>query len=186
MIENDYFQIPSFTLSLVNENAIWKINDRYFNNCCERGYAYGYDEFGGVRLYKIKDSEDEIWQVYNTEILCPCGCGAYLPGNDWDNYEGYEYNGTGFIAENFYEKDDDRYWCEIIDDYCESDGECSECPHWNREHASCELDEDEYCENCDKAEDNDCFNPYDSNIVHCGSHCEGCPLYKLHHQEEKN
>ena len=109
---------------------------------------------------------------------------------DWDDeYEGYEYNGEGFIAENFYGKEDDRNWCEYCDDYCERDEDCDDCPHWNRAHPVCELDDDETCDNANEAEDDDKFDPYENNIVHCGDHCEGCPLYKQHHpelQEENN
>ena len=171
--------------NLVNENAIWKKNEGWDTHC-NRTFCYGYGEFDDYRIYKIKDAKDEFWETYNEQILCPCGCGDYLPGSDWDDdYDGYEYNGEGFIAENFYPKEDDREWCEYCDDYCERDEECSECPHWNRAHPVCELAYNETCDNADEAENNNSFDPYEANIVHCGDHCEGCPLYKIHHPEEQ-
>ena len=61
--------------------------------------------------------------------------------------------------------------------------ECDDCPIWNRAHPVCELNDDETCDNADEAEDDDKFDPYEDNIVHCGDHCEGCLLYKIHHPE---
>ena len=171
--------------NLVNENAVWKKNSGW-DTSCNRALCYGYGEFDSYRIYKIKDAKDEVWETYNEQILCPCGCGDYLVGSDWDDdYDGYNYNGEGFIAENFYEKEDDRCWCEYCDDYCERDEECNDCPHWNRAHPVCELDDDETCDNADEAEDDNKFDPYEDNIVHCGDHCEGCPLYKIHHPEKE-
>lgn len=171
--------------NLVNKDATWKKNDGWDGTNCMRALHYGYGEFNNYYIYKIKDAEDEEWETYNEQILCPCGCGCYLVGSDWDDDdEGYEYNGEGFIAENFYEKECEKdRWCDCIDDYCERDGDCDECPDWNRCHAVCELNNDYDCDNADKAEDDDNFNPYENNIVHCGDHCEGCPLYKIHHPE---
>ena len=170
---------------LVNKDATWKKND-YWDTNCNREQPYGYGEFDCYRIYKIKDAKDEIWETYNEQILCPCGCGDYLAGSDWDDdYDGYEYNGEGFIAENFYPKEDDRNWCEYCDDYCERDEDCDDCPHWNRAHPVCELNDDYDCSNSDEAEDDDKFDPYENNIVHCGDHCEGCPLYKIHHPEKE-
>lgn len=170
--------------NFVNKDAIWKKNDGWDTNC-NRALCYGYGEFDSYKIYKIKDSEDEIWEVYNEQILCPCGCGHYLPGSDWDDdFEGYEYNGDGFIAENFYEKEQEE-WCDYADDYVNCDHECKDCPHWNRCHPVCELNTDERCENSDEAEDDGKFDPFEDNIVHCGDHCKGCPLYKQHHPEEQ-
>lgn len=170
---------------LVNKDATWQKNDGWDINC-NRALCYGYGEFDSYRIYKIKDAKDEIWETYNEQILCPCGCGDYLAGSDWDDdYEGYEYNGEGFIAENFYEKEDDRQWCEYCDDYCENEEYCDNCPHWNRAHPVCELDDNETCDNADEAEDDNKFDPYEDNVVHCGDHCEGCPLYKIHHPEKE-
>ena len=168
------------------EYDTWKKNDGWDTNCM-RQQPYGYGEFDSYRIYKIKDVKDEIWETYNEQILCPCGCGGYLAGSDWDedDYEGYEYNGEGFIAENFYEKEDEGQWCDYADDYCQRDEDCEDCPHWNRCHPVCELDDNETCDNANEAEDDDKFDPYEDNIVHCGDHCEGCPLYKIHHPEEK-
>ena len=169
--------------NIVNKDAVWKKNDGW-DTACNRAFCYGYGEFDSYKIYKIKDSEDEIWEVYNKQILCPCGCGHYLQGSDWDDdYEGYEYNGEGFIAENFYEKEDE-YYCDYADDYVNCDHDCAECSYYNRSNAVCELDTTKSCENSVEAENNDNFDPYENNIVHCGSHCEGCPLYALHHSQE--
>ena len=172
--------------NLVNESAIWKQNEDWKFECI-REYPYGYSEFNSSYIYYIKGAKAEAWEVYNTNIICPCGCGQYIPGSDWDedDYEGYEYNGDGFVAENFYEKEDNRQWCEYCDDYCDRDEDCDDCPHWNRAHPVCELDDDETCDNADEAEDDNKFDPYEDNIVHCGDHCEGCPLYKIHHPEKE-
>ena len=97
----------------------------------------------------------------------------------------YEYNGEGFIAENFYEKEDNRQWCDYCDDYCERNEDCDDCPYWNRAHPVCELNSDYDCNEASEAEDDNKFDPYEDNIVHCGDHCEGCPLYKIHHPEKE-
>ena len=166
--------------NLVNKDVIWKKNDGWDTNC-NRALCYGYGEFDSYRIYKIKNAKDEIWETYNEQILCPCGCGDYLAGSDWgDDYDGYEYNGEGFIAENFYEKKDYRSWCEYCDDYCENEDNCNDCHYWNIAHPVCELNNDYDCSNADEAEDDNRFDPYENNIVHCGDHCEGCPLYKIH------
>ena len=169
---------------LVNKDAVWKKNDGWYTNC-ERANSYGYGEFDSYRIYKIKDTKDEIWETYNEQILCPCGCGDYLAGSDWDcDDDGYEYNGQGFIAENFYPMENNNYYCEYADEYCERDQECDDCPHWNRCHPVCEIDNCENCESSDEAESDGDFDPYESNVVHCGDHCEGCPFYKMHHPQE--
>ena len=176
--------------NLVNEEVIWQHNEGYNTNC-HRAEPYGYGEFHAGNIYKIKDAEDEIWEVYTESILCPCGCGGYLPGTDGaedDCGNQYEYNGDGFVAENFYIEESEEEWCDYLDDYCDrSCNDCEQCPYYNRHNAVCELDEDEECEAHNEAEDNGDFDPYESNIVHCGDHCKDCPLYEKHHKkEEKN
>ena len=174
--------LRSYVENVVNKEATWILNETYDTDV-NRGYDYGYDEFHSRKIFKIKDSEDVSWTVYNKEILCPCGCGDVLPGSDPDEYddEGYEYNGEGFIRENFYEMPDpDAEYCEYIEDYCENYEDCYNCVHWNRCNPVCELDTDTRCEYSDDAEANNEFNPYDTNVVPCGGHCEGCPHYEEH------
>lgn len=144
-----------------------------------RENLYGYNEFSDSYMWALKGEQEEDIRPYNVEISCPCGCGSIMPGTD-DSGDGLEYNGEGYTSENF----EERHWCEYADDYCDCD-DCTDCSLWNREHAMCELDTDEYCENSVEAEDNGNFDPNDGNIVFCGQHCEGCPLYKLHHPEEE-
>ena len=147
----------------------------------EREYYYGYNEFCCDTAYKIKEVKVNHWSVYNEEIICPCGCKNYLPGSDDDDRE--DYNGDGFIVENYEEST--RHYCEYIDDDCDCE-DCDGCEIWNREHAMCELDEDHYCEDYQEAEDEGNFEPYDSNIVHCSPEfCEHCRFYAEHHQALK-
>lgn len=179
-------QLREIVENLVNKEAIWTHNTSYYSNCMRR-YPYGYNEFSCDYIYKIKDSEDTIWKAYNEKIFCPCGCGYTLPGNDdAENEDGdyYNYNGDGFIHENFYIEEPEGEYCEYIDDYC-NDLECQCCEYWNQHNPVCELDETENCEKTDEA-NSDCFDAYESNIVHCGEHCEGCPLYEKLHQEKQN
>ena len=183
-------QLRIIVEDLVNKDAVWTHNQDYHTNC-SRENPYGYNEFCYDYIYKIKDyiyktkdSEDIQWYSYNEQILCPCGCGGYLPGNDdAENGDGeaYQYNGEGFIEENFYIEEPEGEYCEYIDDYCE-DEDCTNCIYWNRCHPVCELDGESECGRVDEA-NTDCFNVYDSNIVHCGEHCEGCPLYHEHHKD---
>ena len=120
--------------------------------------------------------------------MCPCGCGKFLHGSDEydDDYdEGYQYNGEGFIAENFYDENKGEY-CEYIDDYCQESGSCNECYYWRKENPICELD---YDTECTKAIEENIvetyFDPTESNIVQCGGHCEDCMYYDLHKYKEK-
>lgn len=167
----------------LNKNATWvKIGSEDGDPCAdelvEREYYYGYNEFDYDNAYKIKGSEIQRWSVYNEEIICPCGCGEYLPGSDDDDNED-RFNGNGFIAENYTE----QHYCEYIDDYCDCE-DCYGCEAWNREHAVCELDEDRYCENYLEAEDEGNFEPYNSNVVHCDPEfCAECPFHKQHFKE---
>lgn len=145
----------------------------------KREFWYGYNEFSADKMWMLKGTHIDNIRVYNERILCPCGCGYDVPGTG-ENEDGLVYNGEGYTFENFEEK----YWCESADDYC-SDQDCSHCPIWNRDHAVCELDTNEYCDWAYEAEDDGCFDPDYDNIVNCGDHCNGCPLYKLHHPEEE-
>ena len=148
---------------------------------------YGYNEFMNNTLYCFKGTEKEIIRVYDTSILCPCGCGDNLiPTSGYDECD-YQYNGSGLIRENF--EDVDREWCDYLGDYCESPYDCNSCPYYNREFAICDEQlqqgNQRYCERYWQAEEEgeDVFDPYSSNIVHCGDHCVGCPFH-CHHAEE--
>ena len=147
-----------------------------------RIFGYGYGEYDSDKVWSLKDREVENIEVYDERVLCPCGCGFYLPGTQCGECDDAEmvYNGDGMINENFEEKT----WCSYCDDWCEYGGECSECYYYRRDNAVCELDTNENCENSWEAMDNGSFDPDYTRVVSCGDHCEGCPLYRLHHPEE--
>lgn len=157
------------------ENMWAKTDDAY----CERENPYGYGEFSESYMWTLKGQKSQSIRAYDRDITCPCGCGCTVPGTD-DGDDGLEYNGEGYTYENMVE----RYWCDRIDDYCD-DQDCEYCSAWRRDNAVCELDENEYCEDTYEAEAEGCFDADESRIVSCGSHCEGCPLYKLHHPDEE-
>ena len=175
---------------LVDKNATWINNSRClpcYMSECDRKYKYGYGEFGKEYIYIRKFSKEEKWETYDEEIICPCGCGNYLYGSEAIDELGNEvqYNDDGFTSENEYT----RHYCEIIDEYCDAyNGDCSECSAYNRENAVCELDEEHYCEgDTDVAEDDNLFDPYESNVIHCSPEfCKSCPFYKLHNQESND
>lgn len=163
-----------------------KLNsDNYYCSVdCWRDLPYGYGEYSHTYIYIHESVNEETryqWNVYDENIICPCGCGSYLPGSD-DN-DGIRYNGDGFIAENFSEE----YWCESADDYCScqyGSYECRECGCgcWRNDHPVCELDHTEECDSPDWYNDN-----VDDGIAFCTpEHCATCPLYKLHHPEEES
>lgn len=66
----------------------------------QRKYLYGYDESREDRVYQLSSLQELIDHIicYDEPIICPSGCGKYLPGSDDENYE---YCGGGYIAENF-------------------------------------------------------------------------------------
>lgn len=150
---------------------------------CDREYeTYGYSEYNSDYIYKLSSEAKYIsWNVYDEAILCPCGCGKTLIGSYEPDFcdEEVEYNGEGFIAENFEEK----YWCNEADDYCtygyHNCEECNEteCWAWRNAHPVCELDEDHECEDPDSWY-------IDDGIMSCSKdHCCNCPFYKEHHQD---
>lgn len=175
--------LRSYVENLVNRDATWILNETYHTDC-DRKYKYGYNEFHSKYIFKIKESEDVVWTVYNEEILCPCGCGSVLPGSDACDYDEYEYNGDGFIAENFDITNPESEWCDYLDDYCECQ-DCDNCVYWNRCNPVCELNTSNNCEYANDAEANNDFDPYETNIVPCGGHCEGCPHYDEHIKNKK-
>lgn len=154
---------------------------------CTRCYGYGYTEYYEDNIYTLKNMEDEnycpqiMWEVFDTRIPCPCGCGCYLPGSYSIDYEeeNEEYNGEGFICENYNE----RYWCEYVDDYCsvhpDDRGECScrGCWAYDNTYPLCELDQGHICEDPE-------YDLQDDGVMHCDpEHCKYCPMYKLHHPD---
>ena len=180
-------QLRKIVENLINKDAVWTRNESYQTNC-HRSEPYGYGEYSYNYIYKIKDSEDEIWFVYNEPIKCPCGCGGYIPGSDDaedDDGDIYDYNGDGFTAENFYFREPEGEWCDYLDDYCTDYENCEGCVYWNRCHPECELDVDHTCEYADEAEANGSFNPFHDNVVPCGGHCEGCPFHEDFYKAEK-
>lgn len=174
--------------NLIDKEAIWVSNTKDvddWNNVsdCDRKYLYGYGEFSDCRIYIKKGSDKEIWQTYNEEIICPCGCKGILYESDSDD-EDMHYNGEGYTYENAYE----RHYCEWCDEYCENydDGYgCEDCPCWRENNAVCELDTEHYCEgDTYEAGEAGLFDKYESNLVHCDPEfCSSCPFYELHHQE---
>ena len=167
---------------IVNKDTVWKQNTTWEICSCHRERYYGYEEFDVDNIYYDKTYFENngarySWTVYNEPIYCPCGCGEELPCSD--DLDEMNYTGDGFCCENFYES----HYCELIDDYCHNYEDCENCSAWCRANPVCELDNSETCECSDEAERNSCFDPYDNNVVLCGEHCEGCPLYKYHHPE---
>jgi len=168
-------QLRQIVEDLVDKDATWVKNS---NSDCDREFYYGYGEFSVRYIWTKKDAvERDVWRTYSQEIVCPCGCGNYLPGSDDD----IDYDDSGFTYENI----NNRHYCDMIDGYCAYE-DCDSCPAYNRENAVCELDEDHYCEgNLYEAEEEDCFDPDESRIVHCDPEfCSNCPFYELHHQKD--
>ena len=173
--------VETYVTNYLKTENIWIKPENNWRNFEGRLIGYGYGEYDSNYIWSLKNGEIQTIQVYDEEVICPCGCGFNLPGTQSGECEGEElvYNGEGMICENFEEK----HWCDYCDDYCEG-GDCSECYYWRRENPVCELDNSEYCDNAWEAEEDGNFDPDYSRIVHCGNHCEGCPLYKLHHPDE--
>ena len=169
--------VESYVCKQLNLENKWKHGEGYI----KRDYdMYGYDEFDEDYLFYQVDTKEEKIVPYNHGIICPCGCGAELPGSQ--NDESLSYTGNGFTADHFLEE----IYCEYLDEYTDCNGECRECNIWRQNNPVCELD---ISENCDRdtyeAENEGDFDADRSNIMHCNpEHCGGCPLYKYHHQEE--
>lgn len=142
---------------------------------CYREYEYGYSEYDRDNIWVQKDAEPEEIIVFNKEITCPCGCGNILPGSHSDYDE--EYNGCGFTRENY----EERYWCDLADDYCCSCGEdCENCSYWQNEHPICDIDQNEEYE-CPQP---DSYYIDDGIMESCSENCRDCPRWKEHHPEE--
>ena len=199
--QNEYMEI----IKKPDDSYYWRESQYRYH--CDREFYYGYGEYDSSNIYvnteingekidkiereeydKIKNNPAKNIRVYNEKIVCPCGCGNYLIGSDECDEdcdgEGYEYNGEGFVAENFYERE--RYWCDYKDDYCDCEcgSDCCEgCCYWDDAHPVCDLD-DEECELFKTGEaDPDVYD----GVAHsneCG--CEGCPRWDKCHKDEKN
>lgn len=143
---------------------------------CWREYYYGYSEYDRNNVWKQVDTEAEEIIVYEKEIACPCGCGGVLPGSQSDYEE--EYNGEGFLCENY----EERYYCSIAEEYCDHGGEdCEDCWHWRNEHPICDLDVDEEYE-CDIP---DSYYIDDGLMQSCLGHCGNCSRWKEHHPDDE-
>ena len=182
-------QLRSYTEKIVADylgvRDSWKHNEG--SACCEREYYYGYSEFSEGNIWCHSDSEqNESWMVYNRSIICPCGCGRWMPGTEdmeYNDCDELHYNGEGLIYENF----EERCWCDYIDDYCNSacdrcEETCRGCSAWDDAHPYCDIAEEggdgrTLCENPDYYYTN---NGY---MEACSGHCEGCPMWALHHAE---
>lgn len=119
---NDFRQnLRGIVENLVNKDVIWKKNE-FYSLDCYREFEYGYGEYDTDRIYYIKDTKPKTWTVFNERIVCPDGCGDYLPGSDCEDAD---YNGNGFIAENF-DYDYDYYNNNDDDEYDEEEEEKEE------------------------------------------------------------
>lgn len=153
------------------------------NARCFREYGYGYSEYSDYRIWTQVDNiiTDKKIKVFDEQILCPCGCGEYLPGSYDCDGDDVEYNGEGFIKENFYS----RFWCEYADDYCDCGcteccaEDCENCYHWQHAHPICDLDNETECETPDYERIDD-----EGIMHHCAWNCSDCPKYKEHFPDE--
>lgn len=153
------------------------------NARCFREYGYGYSEYSDYRIWTQVDNiiTDKKIKVFDEQILCPCGCGEYLPGSYDCDGDDVEYNGEGFIRENFY----NRFWCEYADDYCDCGcteccaEDCENCYHWQHAHPVCDLDNETECETPDYESIDD-----EGIMHHCAWNCLDCPKYKEHFPDE--
>ena len=170
---------------------------------CFREFYYGYNEYNSDNIYinseinpsrdndiisraeleAIRQNESKKIRVYNHKIMCPCGCEVELMGSDevGEEDEEYEYNGEGFIAENFYERE--QYWCDYKGDYCdcECNSDCCEgCPYWEDAHPYCEYADGE-CPDGQEAPD-----VYDGTAHPEDDYCSTCPHWKACHPEEND
>ena len=180
-------QLRSYTEKIVADylgvRDSWKHNEG--SACCEREYYYGYSEFSEGNIWCHSDSEqNESWMVYNRSIICPCGCGRWMPGTEdmeYNDCDELHYNGEGLIYENF----EERCWCDYIDDYCNSacdrcEENCRGCSAWDDMNPYCDI-AGEAGEGRILCENPDSYYTNDGYMEACSGHCEGCPLWSLHH-----
>lgn len=176
----------------------------------EREIQYGYNEFEEDYCWVnselvprdiMGDHPNNIYiPVYNTAILCACGCGQTLKGSDEvtcedEAYDGdLCYNGNGFCAENVYEYeeeyDPEPLWCQWCDSDCEQglyEEDCCEredCPIWREHHKPCSLDKDIMC---DRADEVSTYEEKGKEICHANcADCEGCWHWMNRKKEEED
>jgi len=167
---------------------------------------YGYNEYCECNIYvnsvinpekefiteeeRIKNDSNKNIKVYNEKITCPCGCGAEMIGSDEVSDDGdddcdYEYDGEGFVAEHFYERE--KHWCDYKDDYCgyNEECDCNDCPYYQDAHPECCM------EDIDENTGEECIfegtpSIHDGIAYATESDCHNCPRWKeCHKQEEK-
>ena len=193
--KNDYY-----TEAKPEQEERWWYPQHAYLYDCFREFYYGYNEYDSSNIYinseinpsrdndtisraeleAIRNNDSKKIRVYNHKIMCPCGCGVELMGSDevGEEEEEYGYNGEGFIAENFYERE--QYWCDYKDDYCdcECNSDCCEgCPYWEDAHPYCEYAEG-ICPNGQEAPD-----IYDGTAHPEDDYCSTCPHWKACHPE---
>ena len=190
---NKWKKNPYVEIDTENSGNYYYRNHGYIYSC-DRQCMYGYGEYRNEYIYinssivegiqdKVKPEEFEkihkTIYVFNERIQCPCGCGNELNGSDKYDEDEYEYNGEGFIVENFYERE--QYWCDYKDDYCDTEccrGNCEGCCYWDDNHPICNLDEEE----CD---DPDWDYTHDGVMDSNEEHCSNCPRWKKYHSQEE-
>jgi len=110
-LKNLWSHLDRYTGEINNYDFINHLHT--YRECSE----YGYGEYGSEHVYFIKGQEYyEPFQIYNQEIMCPCGCGSTYIGSDCDEDE-YEYDGYGHTNEH-YDESNEETWDEyrIYDD----------------------------------------------------------------------
>ena len=175
--------VEKFVSEKMNFRNMWKRNDN--NITIYRDNGYGYDEYDEDRIWiqSDYDTNNEVIKVFDEPIICPCGCGHIVFGTyPEEDDDDYEYNGNGYIYENF------NYYryCEYCDERQDCDGNCENCYIYNINNAVCELNNEEECRNrdLDEAEYEGDANFNSNNVVSPNaSHCYDCPLFKFHKPE---
>lgn len=179
-------KVEEFFSQKINKENLWRksiYDDKLWAD--RRHDEYGYGEYNFDNVWVLKNEENiPQFQIYNEEILCPCGCGETYYGTQ--NCQYLLYNGEGHINENYFEEECEEEWCNYANDYVNCDHDCEHCPDYNRCNAVCSLDTSRGCYDRDlwEAEDEGDVDWFHSNIVECNpKHCQDCPLYKIHHPE---
>ena len=164
-----------------------------------RDFGYGYSEYDNgydstyTNLQVNPDKEVKDIIVYNVQIKSADGNGvlpgSYCEGSDYkDDCQEYEYNGDGFIADNFFE----RYWCPYLDDWCEHDCTCEEdclsmgrdCYEYADAHPYCSItEENDYDGDLQECIHEGRYYPEveEGTAYACHGDCQGCPMWEKHH-----
>lgn len=171
---------------------------------------YGYSEFCDEYIYfnkalvEVPEPEDLskhtaiYFPVFDVEIDCPDGCDATLVGSqdfvdEYEDEEGYVYNGNGFIAENveFHEGYiSEPLWCNYCDTECErglcEDEECDvDCPIWKKYNPICGVDKTENCEIDPDGLEEDQIKVKEGVTIPCEHNCQGCWIWDRVHRNEE-